>query len=55
MWNDDPYLPLSDMLSPKKVHIPSDIVRAAITVIQAVNPRPIFDLTRSILPDGNIR
>ena len=30
--------------------MPRDIVRAATTVMQAVNPRPIFDFTKSILP-----
>lgn len=44
------YLPLSEMLRPKNVHIPSDIVSAATTVMKAVKPRPIFDFTRSILP-----
>lgn len=41
------------MLTPKNVQIPRDIVREATTVKQAVNPRPIFDFTRSILPIGN--
>ena len=40
------------MLIPKKVQMPRDIVREATTVMNAVNPRPYFDFTRSILPVG---
>lgn len=49
----NPYhLPLREMLIPKKVQMPRDMVREATTVMNAVNPRPYFDLTRSILPMG---
>ena len=41
------------MLSPKKVHIPSDIVNDDITVMTAVKPRPNFERTSSILPNNN--
>ena len=49
----NPYhLPLREMLIPKKVQMPRDMVREATTVMNAVNPRPYFDFTRSILPVG---
>ena len=32
--------------------MPRDMVREATTVMNAVNPRPYFDFTRSILPVG---
>ena len=49
----NPYhLPLREILIPKKVQMPRDMVREATTVMNAVNPRPYFDFTRSILPVG---
>lgn len=50
--NELSHLPLREMLIPKKVQMPRDMVREATTVMNAVNPRPYFDLTRSILPAG---
>ncbi len=44
------YLPLREMLIPKKVQMPRDIVRDATTVKEAVIPRPTLDFTRSNLP-----
>lgn len=49
------YLPLREMLSPKSVQIPKDMVSAATTVTKAVKPRPILDLTKSIFPGGRER
>ena len=47
-------LPLSEtLLNPKNVQIPRDMVREAVTVRNAVSPRPNLDLTRSILPRVN--
>ena len=46
------HLPLTVMLSPKKVQIPSDMVREQMTVMTDVNPSPILERTRSILPEG---
>ena len=41
---------LREMLSPKKVHIPSDMVRDQTRVIMAATPSPTLLFTRSILP-----
>ena len=38
------------MLRPKKVHIPSDMVREQMSVMIAATPNPTLLFTRSILP-----
>ena len=42
---------LREMLSPKNVHIPRDIVREQMRVTMAAIPRPTLLFTRSILPN----
>ena len=44
------HLLLREMLSPKKVQIPRDIVREQMSVTMADTPRPTLLFTRSILP-----
>lgn len=45
------HLPLTVMLSPKKVHTPSDMEREHTRVTTDVKPRPSLERTRSIFPE----
>ena len=50
MWlSCDTHLPLSEMLSPKKVQMPRDMVSDPTMLTQAATPIQNLDFTRSIL------